>query len=100
MISALFISTFLTVFLAELGDKTQIATLTLSGSSKKPLAVFIGSSSALVLATLIGVFLGGSISKFIPESSLQIISAFGFLIIGINLLFFSDDSNLNDQEHN
>ena len=49
----LLISTFLTVFLAELGDKTQLATVALSGTSDRPLAVFLGSSCALVLASLI-----------------------------------------------
>ena len=50
----LLISTFLTVFLAELGDKTQLATVAISGTSNRPLAVFLGSSSALVLASLLG----------------------------------------------
>ena len=50
----LLLSTFATVFLAELGDKTQLATVAISGTSNRPLAVFIGSSSALVLASLIG----------------------------------------------
>ena len=62
----IFFSIFLTIFLAELGDKTQIATLAISGSSQRPLAVFIGSSFALVLASLLGVLLGGSIAKIIP----------------------------------
>ena len=48
---ALLLSTFVTVFLAELGDKTQLATVALSGTSDRPFAVFLGSSSALVLAT-------------------------------------------------
>ena len=46
---ALLLSTFATVFLAELGDKTQLATVAISGTSNRPLAVFLGSSSALVL---------------------------------------------------
>ena len=52
----LLISTFLTVFLAELGDKTQLATVALSGTSNRPLAVFLGSSSALVLASLLPLY--------------------------------------------
>ena len=56
---ALLLSTFVTVFLAELGDKTQLATVAISGTSNRPLAVFIGSSSALVLASLIGAIAGG-----------------------------------------
>ncbi len=86
MISAIFISTFLTILLAELGDKTQIATLAISGSSNRPLAVFIGSSLALVLATLIGVLLGGSFTKIIPAYILQISASLGFFFIGLTLL--------------
>ncbi len=93
MISAIFISTFLTIFVAELGDKTQIATLAISGSSNRPLAVFIGSSLALILASLIGVILGGSFTKIIPTSILQISAAIGFFIIGLNLLI---SSKVND----
>ena len=64
---SLLISTFLTVFLAELGDKTQLATVALSGTSDRPLAVFVGSSSALVLASLLGAMAGGSIAKPDPD---------------------------------
>ncbi|QNJ28973.1 TMEM165/GDT1 family protein [Synechococcus sp. A15-24] len=83
---SLLISTFLTVFLAELGDKTQLATVALSGTSDRPLAVFIGSSSALVLASLLGAMAGGSIASLIPTEWLQLVAAVGFLIIGSQLL--------------
>ncbi len=86
MILTIFISTFITIFIAELGDKTQIATLAISGSSNRPTAVFIGSALALVLASLLGVVLGGSIARYIPESILKFVAAIGFLVIGINLL--------------
>ena len=89
MLFNLLISTFLTVFLAELGDKTQLATLTLSGTSKKPLAVFLGSSTALVLASLIGAMAGGSIATFLPEIYLKSIASVTFLIIGIRLIIGS-----------
>lgn len=85
----LLISTFLTVFLAELGDKTQLATVALSGTSDRPLAVFLGSSSALVLASLIGALAGGSIANVIPTEVLQLMAAIGFLIIGGRLLLQS-----------
>jgi len=83
---SLLISTFLTVFLAELGDKTQLATVALSGTSDRPLAVFVGSSSALVLASLLGAMAGGSIANMIPTEWLQLAAAVGFLIIGSQLL--------------
>ena len=81
MVLSLLLSTFLTVFVAELGDKTQLATLTISGTSNKPLAVFLGSSSALVLASLIGALTGGSFSSFLPEAVLKSVSSLKFLII-------------------
>ncbi len=83
----LLISTFTTIFLAELGDKTQIATVSLSGTSKRPLAVFIGSSAALVLASLIGVIAGGAIARVVPDNYLKLISAFGLLGIGLRLIW-------------
>ena len=89
MILSLLLSTFITVFVAELGDKTQLATLTISGTSNRPLAVFLGSASALVFASLLGAFAGGSISAFVPELILKLIAAITFLIIGLKLLFNS-----------
>ena len=95
MVLTLLISTFTTVFLAELGDKTQIATVVMSGTSKKPLAVFIGSSTALVLATCLGAIIGGSIANVIPSYIIKIVAAIGFLFIGIRLLWsqFMGSSN-------
>ncbi|MEC8214044.1 MAG: TMEM165/GDT1 family protein [Cyanobacteriota bacterium] len=83
----LLLSTFVTVFLAELGDKTQLATVALSGTSDRPLAVFLGSSSALVVASLIGALAGGSIASVIPTDLLQLAAGIGFLVIGIRLLW-------------
>ena len=96
MILNLLLSTFLTIFIAELGDKTQLATLTMSGTSNKPLAVFLGSSSALIFASLIGALAGGSISNFVPEVILKSIASVTFFIIGIRLLMNSLGSNEND----
>ena len=79
-------STFATVFLAELGDKTQLAIVTISGTSPRPGAVFAGSSLALVLASLLGAAAGGSLSAVIPTDALQLAASAGFLIIGIRLI--------------
>ena len=96
MILSLLFSTFITVFIAELGDKTQLATLTISGTSKKPLAVFMGSASALVFASLIGALAGGSISTFVPEVYLKSIALVTFFIIGIRLLINSFTAKVID----
>ena len=98
MILNLLLSTFLTIFIAELGDKTQLATLTMSGTSNKPLAVFLGSSTALVFASLIGALAGGSISNFVPEIILKSIASFTFLVIGIRLFKNSFTSNENENK--
>ena len=103
MVISLLLSTFLTVFIAELGDKTQLATLTISGTSNKPLAVFLGSSSALVFASLLGALTGGSISNFLPEIALKSIASVTFFIIGIKLFmnsFVVDKEEREDIEKN
>ena len=100
MILSLLLSTFLTVFIAELGDKTQIATLTISGTSNKPFAVFLGSSSALVFASLLGALTGGSISSFLPEVILKSIASLTFFIIGMRLVINSIAINKEDEEKN
>ena len=98
MILSLLLSTFLTIFIAELGDKTQLATLTISGTSNKPLAVFLGSSTALVFASLLGALAGGSISNFVPEIILKSIASVTFFIIGIRLFIYSFNSDKQDNE--
>ena len=96
MILTLLFTTFFTVFLAEMGDKTQLTTITLSSNTNKPLAVFIGSSIALILATLLGALAGGSIANLIPAFLLKLLSGLVFLIIGINLLAQSKKEFTND----
>ena len=86
MLLTLLFTTFVTVFLAEMGDKTQLTTITLSSTTNEPLAVFIGSSIALILATLLGALAGGSISNLVPGFLLKLLSGIVFLILGIKLL--------------
>ena len=82
-------STFATVFLAELGDKTQLAIVSISGTSNRPSAVFAGSAVALVLASLLGAAAGGSLSAVIPTNALQLAASLGFLLIGLRLILRS-----------
>ena len=100
MILSLLLSTFLTIFIAELGDKTQLATLAMSGTSNKPLAIFLGSATALVLASLLGALAGGSISNFVPEIILKSIASVTFFILGIKLCINSFTSNENNNNNN
>ena len=96
MLLTLLLTTFITVFLAEMGDKTQLTTITLSSTTNKPLAVFLGSSIALVLATLLGALAGSSISNLIPAFLLKQLSGIVFLIIGINILAQSEKDSTSD----
>ena len=98
MLLTLLLTTFITVFLAEMGDKTQLTTITLSSTTNKPLAVFIGSSIALILATLLGALAGGSIANLIPDFMLKLLSGIVFLIIGINLLAQSKVESTSDNK--
>lgn len=80
------LTTFATVFLAELGDKTQLATMLLVAQGKSPLAVFLGSASALAVSSLVGVLAGGVIAKYIPEIWVRAAAGSGFIILGVLLL--------------
>ena len=78
---------FVTLFLAELGDKTQLAIITMSAKTESKLAVFVGASLALVVVSLLGVLVGGVLTQFIPTEWLQRIIAVAFIVIGILMLF-------------
>ncbi len=83
----IFGTAFLTLFLAELGDKTQLAVITMSANTESKVAVFLGASLALVLVSLLGVLVGGILSQFIPVEWLQRIVAVAFIVIGVLMLF-------------
>ena len=80
--------TFVTIFLAELGDKTQIATLAFSLKNKSPISVFIGSSLALVLSCLVAVIFGSFLVKFMPFNYIKVVSGVIFITLGIWMLIF------------
>ena len=88
---SIFITTFTTIFIAELGDKTQIATLILSAESGKPVIVFIGSSLALISSSLVGVLIGKWLSKIISPNKFALIT--GLLMIIISLLLAYETIN-------
>ena len=83
-----FSSTFLTIFLAEMGDKTQLATLLMSAESRSPWVVFAGAATALVTTSLMGVVIGYWIAKKLPPKSLDL--AVALLLLFITALLIGD----------
>lgn len=77
-----------TLFLAELGDKTQLAVITLTSKTKEPVWVFLGAVLALSCVTLLGVLAGEVLLKFVPEAVIKKLAAAAFVILGI-LMFFN-----------
>jgi putative Ca2+/H+ antiporter (TMEM165/GDT1 family) len=78
-----FTSTFGLLFIAELGDKTQLAVLSMACKSTAPWSVFAGGALALILVTAIGVVGGQGICKLVPERILLTVSAAAFILMGI-----------------
>ncbi|WAL60056.1 TMEM165/GDT1 family protein [Thermocoleostomius sinensis] len=82
-----FLSTFITIFLAELGDKTQVTTLLMSAESQSPWVVFLGAGAALVATSLLGVWLGHWLSKRISTRTLETAAGAMLLLIAVMLLW-------------
>ena len=80
---AAFLTTFGTVFLAELGDKTQLAALLLSAQSGRPGLVFLGASLALISSSLVGVLLGRWLAQALPPRQLERLA--GILMVALGL---------------
>ncbi len=82
----IFGTAFVTLFLAELGDKTQLAVITMTASTEAKVSVFLGASLALVVVTLLGVLIGGVLTQWVPAEWLQRIAATAFITIGVLML--------------
>ena len=80
------ITAFTTIFLAELGDKTQLATLILSAQSGKPLIIFFGAALALISTSLLGVLIGRWIANNLPRQRFTVVSGIIMLSLGIFLV--------------
>jgi putative Ca2+/H+ antiporter (TMEM165/GDT1 family) len=79
-----FVPVFVTIFLAEIGDKTQLATMLFSSdASANRWLVFLASSTALVLAAGIGVLVGAQLERFVSASTLKLVAGFGFIGVGL-----------------
>jgi putative Ca2+/H+ antiporter (TMEM165/GDT1 family) len=75
---------FASVFIAELGDKTQLATMLFAADKQtSKLTVFVGASLALILTSAIGVGAGSMVSQYVSEKTLQVTAGIGFVAIGL-----------------
>ena len=77
-----FLTAFSVIFLAELGDKTQLAALTMTAETKVPVAVFTGACVALCLATFLGVAFGSILSNWVPPSLIKKLAGVAFILVG------------------
>jgi putative Ca2+/H+ antiporter (TMEM165/GDT1 family) len=82
----IFLTTFGFIFLAEIGDKTQLATLAFAAGSESRFSVFLGAAIALTITSAIAVLLGEGLSRLLPLKVLHIAAATGFVVIGVFML--------------
>ena len=82
-----FSSTFITIFLAELGDKTQLSTLLMSAESHSPWTVFLGAATALVSTSLLGVILGQWLANRLSPRTIETAAGVSLLFIAATLLW-------------
>jgi putative Ca2+/H+ antiporter (TMEM165/GDT1 family) len=85
-------STFVTIFLAELGDKTQVTTLLMSAQSQAPWIVFLGAGSALITTSLLGVLVGQWLARRVSPGTLDM--AAGAILLGITVGLLWDIAQL------
>ncbi len=81
------LATFGLIFLAELGDKTQLAAITIASETGRPWLVFLGASLAMVTVTLLAVFLGAGVARLVPPVVIHKSAGVLFIIFGV-LFFF------------
>ncbi len=82
----IFLTTFGVIFLAEMGDKTQLAAMTMAAQTKRPWTVFIGSALALTAVSAIGVVVGSVVGNYLPMIWIKRAAAVAFIVIGILIL--------------
>lgn len=81
------LSTFALLFVAELGDKTQLAVICMTAKHKTPVWVFIGATLALATATALGVLGGDLLTRLVPELALRRVAALSFVVMGLLMWF-------------
>jgi putative Ca2+/H+ antiporter (TMEM165/GDT1 family) len=81
------LTTFGVIFLAEMGDKTQIAAMTMAAGKKRPWEVFLAASLALVVVSAIGVVVGSALGQYLPLIWIKRGAGVSFIIIGVLVLW-------------
>ena len=83
----LFATVFSTIFIAELGDKTQLATLLYASDASHPkMTVFVASAAALVLTSALGVLAGSLLAEYVSPKVVRWVAGFGFIAVGVWVL--------------
>jgi Ca2+/H+ antiporter, TMEM165/GDT1 family len=82
-----FWTTFGLLLVAEMGDKTQLAAITLAAETRSPVSVFLGAAVALTLVSLVGVVVGTLLGHYLPEQLLRRLAAVAFIVIGVLMLW-------------
>jgi putative Ca2+/H+ antiporter (TMEM165/GDT1 family) len=80
------LTTFGVIFLAEMGDKTQLAAMTMAAETKKPWAVFVGAAVALACVSALGVAVGSALGQYLPVGWIKRVAAVAFIAIGVLIL--------------
>ena len=84
------VTTFGLIFLAEMGDKTQLAAISMVAKTKAPWSVLLGACAALCLVSAIGVAAGAVLTRYVPQEYIEKIAAIAFIAVGVWMLFGKD----------
>ena len=79
-------TTFGIIFLAEMGDKTQLAAMTMAAEKKRPWEVFLGASIALAAVSAVGIIVGTTLGQYLPIEWIKRVAGAAFVIIGLLIL--------------
>lgn len=80
------LTTFGIIFLAEMGDKTQLAAMTMAAETKRPWAVLLGSTLALACVSALGILVGATLGHYLPLDWIKRVAAVAFIAIGVLML--------------
>lgn len=80
------LTTFGIIFLAEMGDKTQLAAMTMAADKKRPWEVFLGASLALAAVSAVGILVGTALGHYLPLDWIKRVAGASFIVIGILVL--------------